>query len=237
MSNNNITESDSIVAILETNASLKLERLDLELNHLQGIVGDRLSLAIANLKHLKVLSIDQSVISSSSLIAAFSTAADRKLLIYNHNYQRTEVIDVRGSLKNFNALTLCKIPIVREGQPVITFVLDNGSVMLWWSQSDMLSTSGVLRFINSLKKITTIKLRNDSGSELTELEVDTIATVISENVQLKNVWLGSQSLKTIHDDFVALRSNKSNDNKKKQKMTLKKILSQATKGLSINRKV
>ena len=110
---------------------------------------------------------------------------------------------MRGSFHNANTLTLFKLPNLTEHQPMITFVLDNGSVMLWWTQCGELNTSGVLRFISTLKKITTIKLLNNSGSELTELEVDTIATIISENVQLENLWLGSQSLKIIHD-FVAL---------------------------------
>ena len=157
---------------------------------------------------LKALSIDQNII---SLITALSTGDDRRLFIYVHDHQRTEVMVMRGSFHNINALTLCKVPIVREGQAMITFISDNGSVMPCWPQSDMLSTSGVIRFVSSLKKITTIKLLNiGSVSKLSELDLGTIVTVLSENAQLKSLWLGSQSVKIIRDDFVALAKKTNN---------------------------
>ena len=184
LSSNNISEVGHIAQILKANTGL--ENMDIEKNCLQSIVGDRLSFAIASLTKLKVLSIDQNIISLMTVLAA---GVGRKLFIYNHDHQRTEVMDMKGSFNNINALTLCKIPFIAEYQPMITFILDNGSVMLWWTPSHVLNTSGVLRFVSSLKKITTIKVLNNSGSELTELEVDTIATVISENVQLESLWL------------------------------------------------
>ena len=199
LSSNNISEIDDIVAILEANTGL--EKLSIEKNCLHCVTGDKFYVAIASLINLKALSIDEGII---SLISAFSTGVDLKMFIYNHDEQRIEMLDMRNSFNNINALTLCKIPIISRGYFMVTFTLNNRSVMLWWTQSDKLNTSGVLRYISSLKKITTIKVLNNSDSELTELEVDTIATVISENVQLENLWLGSQSLKVINDDFVAL---------------------------------
>ena len=200
LSSNNITKVDIIVPILESNT--RLEMLHLKVNHCAD--SERISFSIANMKNLKVLSIDQTIL-NSALLSAFSTGVERKLFIYDHNYQRTEVINIRGSFNNITALTLCKIPDVREGQHIITlFILDNGSAMIWWTQSNVLNSSGVLRFISSLKKITTVKLLNNSDSELTEPEVDTIATVIIKNVQLESLWLGNQSPRIINDDFLAL---------------------------------
>ena len=180
LSSNSISEVDHIIQILKDNTGL--EHLNIEKNCLCCAAGNKVNLAIANLMKLKALGIDQNFI---CLVNTIANVDRRKIFVYNHDHQRTEVIELRGSFNNINSLTLCKIPIVAEHQPMITFILDNGSVMLWWSQCGELNTSGVLRFISSLKKITTIKLLNNSGSELTELEVDTIATVISKNVQLQ----------------------------------------------------
>ena len=225
LSNNNITEEVVIVNILKSNT--KLKELYLRKNCLQLSAGDSMSLGIVKLKSLEVLSIDQNII--SRLANAFS--AITKLFIYNHDYQTTEVIEIRGSFNNINALILCKIPTVSEVQPMITFILENGSAMLWWSQCNVLSTTGVLRFLSSFKKITTIKLLNNSGSELTEPEVDTIATVMSENVQLENMWLGSQSMKVINDDFVVLAHEMPEVEKHNQFMQL---MSNSSDGLSAN---
>ena len=197
LSNNNITEEVVIVNVFKNTTNLK--ELHFHKNCLPFSAGDNMSAAIVNLKNLEELSIDQNIISRNmalQLADAFTTSA--KLFIYNHDHQTTEVIEIRGSFNNINALTLRKIPTISEGQHMVTFILENGSAMLWWSQCNVLNTTGVLRFLSSRKKITTIKLLNDSGSKLTEAEVDAIATVISENVQLENVWLGSQSMKVIN---------------------------------------
>ena len=219
LSNNNITEELAIVNILKSNS--KLNKFSIHHNCLQFSAGYKMSVDV-NLKNIEVLGIDQNIINRHMelrLANDFTTAPKlkRTLFIYNHDHQTSEWIQIRGFLNNINALTLCKISIKVEDQPMITFILDNGSVMLNWTHSHILNTSGVLRFVSSLKKITTIKLVNNSDSELTELEVDTIATVISENVQLENVWLGSQSLKTINDDFVVLAQGNVMGNEKVSK--------------------
>ena len=201
LSNNNITEEVAIVNIFKNTTNLK--ELYLHKNCLRSSAEDNMSAAIVTLKNLEVLSIDQNIINRNmalQLANAFTTSA--KLFMYNHDYQTTEVIEIRGSFNNINTLTLCKIPIVIEGQAMIAVILENGSAMLWYNV--LKNTTGVLRFLSSFKKITTIKLLNNSGSELTEREIDAIATVISENIQLENVWLGSQSMKVINDDFVVL---------------------------------
>ena len=205
LSNTNITEHAQILE-----ATTGLERLDLEKNHLPTTAGDKLSVAIANLKYLKVLNVDQSII-CSSMITAFSTAVDRRLLIHNHDHQSNEVMDIRGPLSSINTLTMCKFPMDKlAGPSVIAHILETGTVLLVWTHSDILSTTGLLTFFSDSKQITTIKLLNISCSELTEPEVDTIATVISENVQIKRVWLGTHSVKTIADDFRADRMSENN---------------------------
>ena len=219
LSSNDIAEQLAIVNILKSNSELK--KLHIYKNCFKFAAGYVITLNIVKLKNLEILSIDQNMISRCMALWQASdfnidAKVTRKVLImYSHDHQSTEVIEIIGSFYKINTLTLCKIYNDHKGedQPMRMFILDNGSVMLWWSQSNVLKNLGVLRFVSSLKRITTIKLLNISGSELTEVEVDTIATVISENVQLENVHLGSQSLKTIHDDFVALESEKITNNK------------------------
>ena len=203
LSNNNITEYDQIVAILEANTGL--ERLDLEKNHLLTAAADKLSVAIANLKYLKVLNVDQSII-FNNIITAFSAAVDRRLIIHNQDHQGIEVMDIKGPLSNINTLTMCKFSNdVLGDASVRAHILETGTVLLPWSHSDILSTSRVLRYVSSSKQITTIKLLNISGSDLTKLEVDTIVNVINENLQINSVWLGSRSVKAIADDFRTYR--------------------------------
>ena len=75
LSSNNITEEDQIVSIIKVNSGL--EELHLQNN---SIVGNKLSVFIATLKKLKVLSIDQNVI-SSDLVTTFPTDIERTLCI------------------------------------------------------------------------------------------------------------------------------------------------------------
>ena len=215
LSNNNITEVLDIVNVLQSNT--KLKEIYFHLNHLDLCAGYIISVCALKLKTLEVLSIDQNIISrhmALQLANAFATddKLNRTLLIYNHQRNTTESIEIRQSLYNINTLTLCKFPTIREDLPVRAFVLENGSAMLWWSQHNELKTTGVLRFLSSFK-ITSIKLCNESDSELTELEVDTIATVINENKQLEKVWLGSLSLMMVYKDFSILSHKKVSDSK------------------------
>ena len=217
LSSNNITEIVPIVNILQINT--KLTNIYFHQNHLNPSAGYIISVCALKLKYLEVLSIDQNIISrymSLQLANAFTTNA-RMLLLYNHEHHITEMMKIRGSLPNINVLTLHKAPTARKNQPIIAIVLENGSVLLQWSQSNELKKSGILKFLSSFK-ITTIKLLNNSENELTELEVDTIATIISENDQLENVWFGSHSLKTINDDFVILAGKKIKEDEMQNKI-------------------
>jgi len=199
LSNNNITEESHIVRILEVNTGL--EKIGLEKNCLPSTAGDKLSVTILSLKNLKELSIDQNIINRQNALkfaTAFSTATDKEMVIYNHDHQNTEVMDIRGPLCSINTLILCKHTDDRQKSSIKTDTSKAGTILLLWVQSNNINTSAVLRFLSSLRNITTIEVFNDS--ELTELEVDTIATVISENVQLENVLLGNESLELV---FVA----------------------------------
>ena len=60
LSNNNLTEDEPIITTLESNTML--EKLFIDKNHLKPTAGDKLCVAVTNLKKLKVLSIDQRII-------------------------------------------------------------------------------------------------------------------------------------------------------------------------------
>ena len=207
LSNNDITKESLIVSIIEANTGL--EKLRLHKNCLHSTAGDRLCVAIVNLKNLKELSIDKYIISRSmaiTLATIFSHTTERNLLIYDHDSQLMERMNIKGPLFSINTLTMCKGLITESDLSTscrimtINSISETGIVSLIWGQFNV-STSGVLRFLSSLKQITTIELRNINGSEVTELEVDTIAAVISENEQLENVWLSSYFVKSVLDDF------------------------------------
>ena len=205
LSSNNITQEDQIIVILDANK--RLEDLYLERNCLSSTTVNGLNVSIANLKNLNVLSIDLKLF-SRDLIIAFSNNTGRTLFLYDCDHQNAEVnkIDIRGSFSNINALTLCKIPIVRTGQPLQTFMLENGSLMLWWNHANILRSESIMKFLSTfLKNITTIKLHNFSTNVFTEQETENIATIFTESVQLKNLWLGIQSAGTIIEDFSTLR--------------------------------
>jgi len=199
LSNNNITEESHIVRILEANAGL--ENIELEKNCLPSTAGDKLSVAIVSLKNLKELSIDQNIISRQitlKLATAFSTATDKKLFIYNHDHQTTEAMSIRGHLCSINTLTMCKHTDDRQNLSIITNISEAGTVSLLWMQSNIINKSEVLRFLSCLRNITTIIMFNES--ELTELDIHTIATVISENVQLENAFLlGNKPVELVAD--------------------------------------
>ena len=203
LSNNNITQYDQIATILE--ATTGLERLVLVNNQLLTTAGEKLSVAIGDLKYLNELNVDQSII-CNNIITAFFTVVDRRLIIHHQDHQGIEVMDIRGPLSSINTLTMCKFSNdVLGDASVRAFILKTGIVLLPWSHCDILSTSRVLRYFSNSKQITTIKLLNKCDSDLTEPEVVTIATVINENIQIKDVWLGSHSVNTIADDFHAHR--------------------------------
>ena len=206
LSNNNITEDSLIVSVLEANTGV--EKLHLHKNCLHSTAGDKLSVAIVNLKNLKELSIDQYIISrymALKLTTSFSPSIDRNLFIYDHNNQTKEWMEIKGPLSYINTLTMYKHLVTEPDlstKVTTSFsISETGIVSLRWVQSNIIGTSGILRFLSSLKQITTIELHNINGSGVTELEVDTIATVISENVQLENVWLSSYFVKSVLDDF------------------------------------
>ena len=201
LSDNSVVDIQGLESILKANA--KLENLCLEKNCLHSTAGDRLMFVLRNLKWLKELSIDQNIISRSmalKLVAAFSTPVKRKLFIYNHEYQITEVVDIRGSLHNINSLTLCKLSVETD---LVTTVLETGTAFLRWCQADALNTTGVLRFFSTINEITTIKLHK-FDSEFTELEVDAIASIIGSNISLTDLWLGNGSFKVIDRDIKVL---------------------------------
>ena len=202
LSNNEITKDSVIISILEVNSGI--EMLHLHKNCLHSTAGDRLYVAIVKLKKLKELSIDKYIISRNmalKLANSFSPTIERNLFIYDHSNQTMESMDIKCPLSCINTLTMSKDLIMESnlstGFRVMTFnsILETGIVSLRWVQSNIICTTEVLRFLSSLKQITTIELCNISGSGLTELEVDRIATVISENEQLENVWLSSYFVK------------------------------------------
>ena len=202
LSNNEITKESVIVAILEAN--IGLERLHLKQNYLHSTTGDRLSDAIINLKNLKELGIDQYIISSITALKLLSFYANTngRLFVYNHDYQTTEMLHNEGSLCNINTLTLCKFSI---DIPLRTTVLETEAAVLRWHQANSLRATGILKVFSAVNNITTIKLQS-FDNELNEMEVDTIASIISDNIALTNVWLGSHSCKVAYDDFDTLTS-------------------------------
>ena len=206
LSNNEITEDSVIFSIIEANTGL--EKLRLHRNCLHSTGDHRLSDAIVNLKNLKELSIDQNIFSRNMALKLLSGNTNGKLLVYNHDYQTTEVLHNKGSLCNINTLTLSKFSI---NIPLITTVLETGTAVLRWYQATALSTTGILKVFSAVNKISTIKLHK-FDNELNELEVDAIAAIISDNVTLTNVWLGSHSHKVVYDDFDALTNEHNNDN-------------------------
>ena len=189
LSNNNITKEVAIVNIL--NDKVKLEKLYIHKNCLQLSAIGSLSDYVVNLKCLKELSIDHNII-SSGMVMKFTNfyfpSNEMVLYIYNSDHQTTEVIKFRDSFKDINVLTLRKSYNERGGDLLVTLILGNESA-LYWDQSNVMTPTGVIKFLIVFRNITTIKVLNFSGSEFTELEVDTIVTVISENLQLENLWL------------------------------------------------
>ena len=209
LSNNDITEDQTLATVLINNPALQM--LYLERNNLHSTAWDRLSGTIKNLECLRVLSIDQNIISTDmtlKLATIFSTVTDRKLYMYNHDPQTIDVIYFKGSFR-ISTLIMCKFPIVNEldGPSVKTVVLENGTTVIKYNS---INTTAVLKFLNSFEKITTIRSYNVSNNELTELEVETIATVIHKNMQLKNVLLGLQFMATLFDDLNDLPSDSRN---------------------------
>jgi len=199
LSNNNITEESHIVRILEANTGL--EKIVLKKNCLPSTAGDKLSVAIVNLKNLKLLSIDQSIISTNVIlksVTAFSTATDKEVFIYNHKHQTIEVIDINNSLCSVDTLIVCKRTIEQKScVSIVTRILEPRTASIEWVKSNIICTSVVVKFLNSFTNITTIKLVNISDIKFTEQEVDTMATIISENMQLENVLLSNKSLELL----------------------------------------
>ena len=202
---NDITEEGDIVNILKCNT--KLNELYLHKNCLQLSTGDTLSVEVVNLKSLKVLSIDQNIISRNMAIElanSYFPTNEMELYIYNNDHQTTEVIQFSASFKSVNSLTLLKCYNERGADLSVTLILSNESE-LYWNQSNVLSPTGVITFLSVISNITTIKVLTTSGIEFTELEADTIATIISNNGQLENLWLGILPVKAVNH---ALASNK-----------------------------
>ena len=199
LSNNDVTKDGLIISILEANTGL--EKLHLHKNCLHSTAGGRLIIPIVHLKKLKELSIDKYVISRNmalKLATTFSFTTERNLFIYDHDNQAMERMNIKGPLSSVDTLTMSKDLSTEldlsTGARIMTFIsVLAGIVSLIWGQC----TTGVLRFLSSLKQITTIEFCNINGSGVTELEVDTIATVISENVQLENVLLCSYFVNSI----------------------------------------
>ena len=189
LSNNHLTEHELIIKILESNSNL--EKLFIDKNYLPPITGDLLSVAIVNIKNLKVLSVDQSIIKDNKLATVFCTTTNRKLNIYDEDHQSTEVLDVTGSIHNINTLTLYKQSGGIKNTSSFSAVLKTGVVLIKWQQDNAMCKAEVIRLLRTSVNITTIKLLNFSGMKLTEQEEDTIGTIVKENTQLENIWLGS----------------------------------------------
>ena len=216
LSENDITKDSLIVSIIEANTGL--EKLHLQKNCLHSTAGDRLLVAIVNLKDLKELSIDQNIISRNmalKLATVFSSSTERILYIYNHDNKTMEKIDISGPIFSINTLVLAKTLLANPNQSFKSMsvmtnstILENGAASFVWMQSDIIRASGVLMFLSSLKTVATVDVHNVSGNELTEIEVDTIATVINENTQLENVKLSNHLAKSIHDDDDKYRNRK-----------------------------
>ena len=211
LSNNGLTEHEPIAAILESNN--ELEKLFINKNSLPPSGENKLSVNINKLINLKVLNIDLINISKDMILKLTtfsSTATTRKLYIYNHDNQSTEVLDVAGSMHNTNTLTLCKQSSEMNNISSFGAVLKTGVVLLVWWQDHAMCKSEVIRLLRASANITTIKLLNLSGVKLTEQEEHTIATIVRENTQLENIWFGNRACKSVINDFHTFHSEHNN---------------------------
>ena len=197
ISNNNIEDEiagDLKKLLLNNNC---LQRLILHNNSFTPVGGKLLATAIQCLKHLKTLSIDKGILSAdvaSQLVSSSFTTKSTTFTIYNDNVVE-ESINFYYCLDEINSLLFCKTDFNFHMESIFVYVLDNGEALLQWTKDDAFSSSGILQIIKALRNVSTIKI---GDSHFTEQEIDNMATILSHNVKLVNVWLGKKCIPQIN---------------------------------------
>ena len=190
-SSNNIEDEifSNLKDIISSNNCLKV--LHLHNNSFTSAGGKIIATSLQYLKHLKVLSIDQNILSADvayQMVNSIFTTRRAIIFIYKQSIIE-ESICFYCCLHKIKSLLFCKTFATINVESISVNVSDCGEAQVHWSKDNAISTSGTLQIIKSLQNVTTVKV-SDSQLQFTEQEVNNIAAILSRSAKLENVWFG-----------------------------------------------
>ena len=182
-----------------------LEVLHLHNNSFTSAGGKLIATVLQYLKHLRILSIDENILSADvayQMVNSIFTTKRAIIFIYKQTLIEASIC-FYCCLHKINALLFCKTFSNINAKLIYVNVSDDGEAQVHWTKDYALTTSGILQIIKSLRNVTTVKV-SDNHLQFTEQEVNNIAAILSRNGKLENVWLGkdkSQLEISLHYDF------------------------------------
>ena len=201
LQSNNITEksAEALASIISSNTAL--EELCLSNNQLQlGVI--TLSTALKNVSSLKVLYINNNNIpedAADGLSAAIKANNSLEKLWLGDNHLGSSTVMIVNALKEVTTLKELDLNGNRnrseELAPALTsIILHNKSIERLVLSDNSLNDDGVIKIAQSLCKHTELKMINLRSNNITEKSAEALASIISSNTGLEDLYLGNNQL-------------------------------------------
>ena len=194
---NKLTDQNAVGLASFASSNTGLEELYLSNNHLQlGITGLR------NISSLKVLDLQYNNIAKQAvneLAATISGCKSLEKLWLNGNNLGSSTVVVVNALKEISSLTELNLNDNKskseELAPAISLLVAKNHLLKILALSDNgLADDGIINISQSLHKHSKLKALNLQNNNITEKAAEALASVISNNSGLEQIYLGNNQL-------------------------------------------
>ena len=197
---NNITDkaAEALASVISSNPGL--EELYLGYNQLQsGVI--KIATALENISSLKVLSLNNNNISdeaANALAAAIKSNNSLEKLWLNGNHLGSSIVVVVNALKGFSMLKELGLNDNKNRSEELALalasVIEHNKLTEMLLGDNNLNDHGVIKIAQSLCKSSTLKCINLQSNNITEKAAEALASVISSNTRLEELYLGNNQL-------------------------------------------
>ena len=196
-----IEESSQVLASIITNNNL--EELYLSTNNLQlGVI--KVAKALKKLPSLKVLDLENNNIpeeAADELSAAIRANNSLEKLWLGGNHLGSSTVMIANALKQVTTLKVLNLNNNQnrseELAPALTSIISDNKFLESLLLSDNnLNDDGVIKIAQSLCKHTKLKIINLQSNNITEKSAEALASIISSNTGLEELYLGNNTLQS-----------------------------------------
>ena len=200
LQNNNITEeaAEALASIISNN--IGLEELYLGNNQLKyGAI--KIAQALQKISLLRVLDLQNNNIPEEiidDLVAAINANKSIETLWLNDNHLGSSAVAVIQALKEISPLNWLNLSNNKNESnslaPAMASMVENKFMEVLLLSDCNLNENGIIQMARSLCKISTLRVINLQNNNITEGAADALASIISSNVGLEELYLANNQL-------------------------------------------